>query len=157
MVPENNEYEEFGRSTKLLLHPKDVPELHFPRESNTNSTEQIDINNITEYLVETATGSHKTSEIPSESRADGDDNALDSWTKEIRNSNEISPEKGDISVDNCKREPQEGSWFPFSTIGVSKLSNALKEGMFSKEGGSLTDMATRLGPTSEGREFSFFL
>ena len=40
---------------------------------------------------------------------------------------------------------------------MSKLSNALKEGMFGKQEGCTTDMATRLGPTNEDREFSFFL
>ena len=27
MVPEQDEYSQFGRNTKLLLHPKDVPNL----------------------------------------------------------------------------------------------------------------------------------
>ena len=29
MIPEQNEYSSFGRSTKLLLHPKNVLDLHF--------------------------------------------------------------------------------------------------------------------------------
>ena len=29
MIPDENEYSNFGRSTKLLLHPKDVPDLQF--------------------------------------------------------------------------------------------------------------------------------
>ena len=29
MVPEVDEYKQFGRNTKLLLHPKDVTDLHF--------------------------------------------------------------------------------------------------------------------------------
>ena len=41
MVPENREYEEFRRSTKLLLHPKDIPELHFPEESNANESVKL--------------------------------------------------------------------------------------------------------------------
>ena len=45
----------------------------------------------------------------------------------------------------------------FSTVGISKLSNALKKGMFGEQGGSQTDMATRLGRTNEDSEFSFFL
>ena len=29
MTPDQNEYSSFGRSVKLLLHPKDVPDLQF--------------------------------------------------------------------------------------------------------------------------------
>ena len=29
MVPGTDEYSQFGRNTKLLLHPKDVPDLQF--------------------------------------------------------------------------------------------------------------------------------
>ena len=29
MVPEGDEYKQFGRNTKLLLHPKDVTDLQF--------------------------------------------------------------------------------------------------------------------------------
>ena len=33
MVPEQSEYSSFGRSTKLLLHPKDIPDLQFTPET----------------------------------------------------------------------------------------------------------------------------
>ena len=29
MLPDTDEYRQFGRNTKLLLHPKDVPDLQF--------------------------------------------------------------------------------------------------------------------------------
>ena len=77
MVPENKEYEEFGRSTKLLLHPRDIPELHFPEESSTNNeqntTEQVIINNITESLAELSAKQPEISEIPPGLRVDNDD------------------------------------------------------------------------------------
>ena len=136
MVPENNEYEQFGRSTKLLLHPKDVPELHFPREGNTDSTEQAVINDITESLAEVASTHHGTSEIPPESSIDYNDNALGGQMKQIHEPNEIPPVKRDILANNNPGEPQRRSWFTLTTVGMSKLSNALKEGMFGKQGGS---------------------
>ena len=157
MVPENNKYEQFGRSTRLLLHPRDVPELHFPRESNTNSTEQVDINGITESFVEVASTRHGTSEIPPESSIDYNNNPLGGQMKQISESNEIPPVQRDILANNNPEEPQKRSWFTFTTVGMSKLSNALKEGMFGKQGGSLIDMATHSGPMDEDREFSFFL
>ena len=157
MVPENNEYEEFGRSTKLLLHPKDVPELHFPVEDSSDMVEQVVINNVTESLVEVATKHHKTSEIPPEKRVDNDYSDAECQREPVDKQDEISPVKRDILAHHGKREPQKGNWFTFSTASMSKLSNALKEGMFGKQEGGTMDMATRLGPTNEDREFSFFL
>ena len=37
MVPKLNEYNSFGRSTKLLLHPRDVPDLQFSQKWEDNS------------------------------------------------------------------------------------------------------------------------
>ena len=33
MTTEQEEYDKFGRSTKLLIHPKDIPDLQFDRKS----------------------------------------------------------------------------------------------------------------------------
>ena len=33
MVPTDAEYSQFGRPAKLLIHPKDVPDLKFPKEA----------------------------------------------------------------------------------------------------------------------------
>ena len=32
MVPDPGEYDRLGRSTKLLIHPKDIPDVQFGRE-----------------------------------------------------------------------------------------------------------------------------
>ena len=157
MVPENNEYEEFGRSTKLLLHPKDIPELHFPEEGNTSSTERIDINNVTESLVEITPTCQETSEIPPDSNTDYNDYACEGQTKQIDKTNRIPRVKRDNSTNTEKGEPQKGNWFKFSAVSMSKLSNALRKGMFGEQEGCQNDMATRSGPTNEDREFSFFL
>ena len=157
MVPENNEFEEFGRSTKLLLHPKDIPELYFPVENNTNLTEQVEINSVIESIVETATNSHKTSEIPPESRIDCNNTAVKGRTEQLEEPNGIPPVKEGFSTNNSSEEPQEKSWLTFSAVGISKLSNALKKGMFGTRGGPSTDMAAHLGTENEDRKFSFFL
>ena len=157
MVPENEEYEQFGRSTKLLLHPKDVPELLFPGESNTDTVEQVVINNITECLVEITTKCHKTSEIPPEMKIDNDNNDTRCQSKSVGKQDKISLVKKDVLAHNNKGEPQSGNWFAFSVTGMSKLSNALKEGMFGRKGGCPTDMARHLEPKNEDKGFSFFL
>ena len=33
MVPDQGEYDKFGRSTKILLHPKDIPNVQFDRKA----------------------------------------------------------------------------------------------------------------------------
>ena len=156
MVPENNEYEEFGRSTKLLVHPKDIPELYFPIEDNANLTEQSQINDVVESIVEITSKRHETSEIPPVSSMDYNDNAGKDQTITVDTSDEIPPVKRDILVCNYKTEAETEHWFKLPTISMSKLSNALKEGMFGKQGRGTTDMAI-LRHTNEDRGFSFFL
>ena len=66
MVPENKEYEEFGRSTKLLLHPKDVSELQFPVETITGreraAPESLVDNLVVESVVDLSCRSSESSE-----------------------------------------------------------------------------------------------
>ena len=88
---------------------------------------------------------------------DYNDTDLEGQTKQIGEPNEIPPVKKRIPANNNSKEPQKESWLTFSTVGISKLSNALKKGMFGEQGGSQTDMATRIGLENEDREFSFFL
>ena len=47
MTPDQSEYNSFGRSTKLLLHPKDIPDLQF----NSKAEEKGEIPPETEILV----------------------------------------------------------------------------------------------------------
>ena len=158
MVPENKEYEEFGRSTKLLIHPKDIPELHFPEENNTNTTEQVVINNINESIVDVAAKRHETGEILPELRVDNDNNSVAGYkVKSVDKQAEISPVKRDIQAHSNNGEPHIGNWFSFSVTGMSKLSNALKEGMFGQKGGCPTDMAKHLRSGAEDEGFTFFL
>ena len=79
--------------------------------------------------------------------------------KQINKPNKISPVKMDITtLIAAMREPQKGNWFSFSVSGMSKLSNALKEGVFgNKKGVRPTNMATQLGHKNEDKGFSFFL
>ena len=51
MTPEHDEYDRFGRSTKLLIHPKDIPNLQFDRKARNKGeispdaeTSMIDMN-----------------------------------------------------------------------------------------------------------------
>ena len=157
MIPENNEYEDFGRSTKLLLHPKDIPDLHFPADDNASLTKQIDVNDITESFVELIPTRQKTSEIPPEQSNDYNTHVCENRSQSGKTTNEIPRVREHIPVDTTTIEPQKDNWFTFSTVSVSRLSNALKKGVFGNREGYQTDMATLTDSVSENREFSFFL
>ena len=43
MVPTDMEYSQFGRPAKLLIHPKDVPQLDLPAEENASDAEKDEI------------------------------------------------------------------------------------------------------------------
>ena len=46
MVPTDTEYSQFGRPAKLLIHPKDVPELSFPGEAESAQDVEDEISSV---------------------------------------------------------------------------------------------------------------
>ena len=63
MTPEQEEYNKFGRSTKLLIHPKDIPDLQFDRKSR-NKGEILPDTEVSMMEVSITSGIDKFSEIP---------------------------------------------------------------------------------------------
>ena len=63
MVPDQGEYEKFGRSTKLLLHPKDIPDVQFDRKARNKSEISPDVENSV-IEVNVTSGRDGYSEIP---------------------------------------------------------------------------------------------
>ena len=43
MVPDQSKYDKFGRSTKLLIHPKDIPNLQFNRKQRNKDEISLDV------------------------------------------------------------------------------------------------------------------
>ena len=66
MVPTDEEYSQFGRPAKLLIHPKDVPDLQFPQETEPNRAVIDEISSI-----ETVEKVGSTSECSQQGRGDG--------------------------------------------------------------------------------------
>ena len=68
MVPEQSEYSAFGRSTKLLLHPQDVPDLQFPSKTEENGEilpkTEISVIEVACQSMESVEPIEKCSEIP---------------------------------------------------------------------------------------------
>ena len=65
MVPDSGEYDKFGRSTKLLIHPKDIPDMQFGREADTKSEISPEAEN-SMVEVKVTSGREEYGEIPPE-------------------------------------------------------------------------------------------
>ena len=63
MAPEHEEYYKFGRSTKLLIHPKDIPDLQFDRKASKRGKILPDTE-ISMIEVKITSGRDEHSEIP---------------------------------------------------------------------------------------------
>ena len=65
MVPDQDEYNKFGRSTKLLLHPRDIPNKQFDRKTDNKGEISPEAENST-VEVKVTSGREKYGKIPPE-------------------------------------------------------------------------------------------
>ena len=65
MVPDPVEYDKFGRSTKLLIHPKDIPNVQFDKQTDNKSEIPPEAENSV-IEVKAISGRKEYSEIPPE-------------------------------------------------------------------------------------------
>ena len=65
MVPDQDEYNKFGRSTKLLLHPRDIPNVQFNRKTDNKGEISPEAENST-VEVKVTSGREEYGEIPPE-------------------------------------------------------------------------------------------
>ena len=63
MVPDQGEYDKFGRSTKLLIHPKDIPNVQFDRKARNKGEISPDAEN-SMIEVNITSGRDEYGEIP---------------------------------------------------------------------------------------------
>ena len=151
MVPEGDEYKQFGRNTKLLLHPKDVTDLQFtltegkkgeiPPEVEVSlvdvdgeispeiSVKRLSTNGYNESIVDPAGSSQKTSEVSPKADAHGKSSNL----------------------------PRNSTWFQSPMTCVSKWSKALKTGVVHSMGLDINHTAYQNQEEDDKHGFSFFL
>ena len=151
MVPEDDEYKQFGRNTKLLLHPKDVADLQFtptadqkgeiPPEVEVSSINvdgeispktpinRLNTNGCNESIVDSARSSQKTSEILLKTNAH----------------------------EKSGNSPKNSAWFQTPMTCVSKWSKALKIGVAHSMGLGTNHTAYRKQEEDDKHGFSFFL
>ena len=63
MVPDQDEYDKFGRSTKLLMHPKDIPSVQFDSKIRNKGEISPDVEN-SMIEVKVTSGREEYGEIP---------------------------------------------------------------------------------------------
>ena len=166
MVPDADEYRQFGRNTKLLLHSKDVPDLQFsptaekkgeiPPEIEISMVNAItkqeisdsrDLPNRSGEILPENTVKMPVTNVCSESIVDG--------MRSLRKYSEISPEaptKEEIEKLNEKR-----TWFQNPVNCVSKWSKALKMGVVHSMGLDADHTANMCQKENDKHSFSFFL
>ena len=179
MTPDQGEYDKFGRSTKLLIHPKDIPDLQFDSKPRNNSEISPDAEismievNITpdrgEYgkippnqqTREKSGGCSDLSEEKEEISPKGRNctrNQINNLSKqyiagtlEERLGQGISGSSQPVDSGNSKM------WFHSPMNCVSKWSKALKQGVTSSMGLEIGHTASITARENEKPDFSFFL
>ena len=169
MVPDPGEYDKFGRSTKLLIHPKDIPNVQFDKQTDNKSeilpeaeNSVIEVNAISDasaknkIFVETI-GLH-------EGRGEFSPKAQKAVQKQMIN---LSKQYIACSVeehvnDGSSRsqfedEGNEKRWFCSPVDCVSKWSKALKQGVSNSMGLERLHTASTTAGKNEKPDFSFFL
>ena len=102
MIPKQEEYNKFGSSTKLLIHPKDIPDLQFDRKSRNKG----EISPNTEILmieVNITSGGDEYGKIPPNKRVNKTISSLSSDTQKLVECSGLLEGRGKLSpkAQNC--------------------------------------------------------
>ena len=166
MVLDADEYRQFGRNTKLLLHPKDVPDLRFSSETEKKGEIPPEV----EIFIVNVMPKHKISGSTDLTKGSGEilpDKSLKApvanvcsefivdCMKDLRKHGEIPPE---VAIkEETEKLHENQTWFQNPVNCISKWSKALKMGVIHSMGLDTNCTAT-VGPReNEKHEFSFFL
>ena len=161
MVPEQNEYSNFGRSTKLLLHPKDVPDLQF----TANTEDKGEISPDTEIsVVECKLNKNKGStdvmekggEIPLKFKNTVKIPVINLSNKHIVDYTGDLKKHGEIPPGETDRLHEGHTWFQNPVNCISQWSKALKMGVVSSMELDSSHTATMYSGENDKHGFSFF-
>ena len=163
MIPEQSEYSRFGRSTKLLLHPRDVPDLQFT--SKTEEKGEISPNtDIIEIDLAITPGRVDCGKIPpnrGKNSPDSHDNSvIKSNIQSITGYKQKMKEEGEIPlgiVTDSQTDDRKHNWFYSPINCISKWSKALKQGVANTMGLESSDAAMATPKENDKLGFSFFL
>ena len=166
MLPDTDEYSQFGRNTKLLLHPKDVPDLQFTSKTEKKGeilpeVEISMVNVMPKQKVASSTDLvERSGEISPQKSVEilvinaGSEYIVD-CTDDLKKHGEIPPEAAAKEETDKLQEKQ--TWFQNPVNCVSKWSKALKRGVVHSVGLDASHTATMNSEESDKHGFSFFL
>ena len=174
MVPDQGEYDKFGRSTKLLIHPQDIPNLQFDRKARNKDEISPDVET-SMIEVNMTSGRDEYSEIPpeqlpikvsSDPSADKEksvdihrvQNQMFNFSKQyIVGSVEECVNQGNSSRSQLDDKDNRNTWFYSPRDYVSRWSKVLKQGVKNSMGLEKIHTASTTTGESEKPDFSFFL
>ena len=166
MVPNADEYRQFGRNTKLLLHPKDVPDLQF-RSATERSGEippEIEISMVNVIMKQQISGStdlvNRSGEISPENTVKMSVTNVCSefivdGTRSLMKYSEILPEAP--TKEETEKLNEKRTWFQNPVNCISKWSKALKMGVVHSMGLDTDHTANMKQGENDKHGFSFFL
>ena len=165
-LPETNEYEQFGRNTKLLLYPRDVPDLEFSSkmEKKGEISPEIEISSVNIITNREATSSprfmRKRVEISPQKPVKAQfirvyDESVVGCKENVKKHGEISPE-GSLCEDNENADKNK-TWFQNPVNCVSKWSKTLRRGVIYSMGLDVDHTASVNQRENDKHNFSFFL
>ena len=166
MVPEADEYKQFGRNTKLLLHPKDVTDLQFSpiTEKKGEIPPEVEIsmvNVVTNQEISDSTDlMSRSGKISPENTVkrlvtNACSEYIVDYMGDSRKTSEISPEAA-VNEEN-ENLPKNQTWIQNPVICVSKWSKALKMGVVHSMGLDTDHTAGMNQGENDKHGFSFFL
>ena len=166
MLPDKDKYRKCGRNTKLLLHPKDVPDLQFNSKTEKKGkilpeVEISMVNVMPKQKISSSTDLAKRSgkispdntvKIPVTNA--GSEFIVDCMG-DLRKHGEIPPEAA--SKEETEKLHKKQTWFQNRVNCISKWAKALKMGIVHSMGWDTSYTATTVLRENEKHEFSFFL
>ena len=166
MVPDADEYRQSGRNTKLLSHPKDVPDLWFSSETEKKGKipPEVEISMVNVMPKQKISGSTDLTNGSSEISPDNTvktpiantcSEFIADCMRDIRKHSEISPDAA-VKEETEKLHGNQ-TWFQNPVNCVSKWSKAIKMGVVHSMGLDTSYTATVSPRGNEKHEFSFFL
>ena len=166
MMPDLDEYKQFGRNTKLLLHAKDVPDLQFSSETKKKGEipPEVEISMVNVITIQEISDStdlkSRSGEISPETTVKRlATNACSEYIvdciRDMRETSEISPEAAVNEENENLHENQ--TWFQNPVNCVSKWSKALKMGVVHSIGLDSDHTANMNQGENDKHGFSFFL
>ena len=166
MVPEVDKYKQFGRNTKLLLHPKDVIDLQFSPTTKKKGEippeveiSMVNVKTNQEILDSTDLMSRSGKISPENTVKRMVTNACSEYIVDCmggsNKTSEISPEAA--ANEENENLPENQTWFKNPVLCISKWSKALKFGVVHSMGLDTDHTASMNQGENENHAFLFFL